>query len=62
MDEFRPTHRHKKTGGEYAVICRAVMEATHEPLVVYVGITGTYWVRPAAEFDDGRFEEIDVPW
>jgi hypothetical protein len=30
-----------------------------EPVTIYMGDDGKYWVRPTAEFEDGRF---DTPW
>lgn len=55
-------YRHKKTGGIYEVICNAHIEATLELAVVYRNtVTGERWVRPAAEFNDGRFERVTPP-
>lgn len=55
-------YRHKKTGGFYSVICNANIEKTGELAVVYRNEkTGERWVRPAAEFNDGRFERIEWP-
>lgn len=52
-------YRHKKTGGVYEVICNATIERTLELAVVYRNTkTGERWVRPAAEFNDGRFERV----
>lgn len=52
-------YRHIKTGGIYEAICNANAEATGELLVVYRNTkTGERWARPAAEFNDGRFERI----
>lgn len=50
--------QHKKTGGMYEVICNANLESDPDTLmVVYRSVrTGERWVRPAAEFNDGRFE------
>jgi len=51
--------RHEKTGGIYKVIAAGRIEATLEPCVVYQEDgTGLVWVRPQAEFNDGRFEDI----
>lgn len=53
---------HKKTKQEYRVLMLAVREADLAPVVVYCGLDGTIWVRPASEFFDGRFEVlIDHP-
>ena len=59
--------RHARSGGEYAVVTYAMIEATLEPGVVYAGGHGyvhdgmrwTVWVRPASEFMDGRFIPIN---
>ena len=51
--------RHVKTGGDYVVLCEAVIEATMTKAIVYKSVkTGDVWVRPAAEFCDGRFVGI----
>lgn len=58
--DWEPTHRHGKTGGLYRLVHRAVViEATMTPAVVYEGQDGTLWVRPAAEYHDGRFATLD---
>jgi hypothetical protein len=53
-------YRHKKTGGVYAVLIEnAVIESDQTPCVVYQGVDQSVtWVRPAAEFHDGRFEKL----
>ena len=52
-------YRHKKTGGIYGVVCNATRESDGELLVVYRNVaTGERWVRPASEFNDGRFERV----
>lgn len=48
-------YRHYK-GGIYELVCEAVMEADHTPVMVYRGRDGTVWVRPRAAF----FEDVDV--
>lgn len=55
-------YRHKKTGGLYRVVfSEAVIEATLETAVVYRSVDdGPVWVRPYAEFFDGRFEQVDL--
>lgn len=51
---------HKATGTIYEFICIARMEWNPAiNTVVYKDDTYT-WVRPADEFFDGRFEEIQV--
>lgn len=56
-------YRHKKTGGTYQLLMTATIEATMTPAVVYAArVDGTVhrWVRPLAEFCDGRFEPVDT--
>jgi hypothetical protein len=48
-------YRHYK-GGIYELVCEAVMEADHAPVVVYRGQDGAVWVRPRAAF----FETVSV--
>lgn len=51
--------RHKKSGGIYGVVCNATRESDGVLLVVYRNLeTGDRWVRPAEEFNDGRFERV----
>jgi hypothetical protein len=63
--------RHKKRGTTYRVLHGAVMQSTHwhdhhfkvpadgRTVVVYQSESdGSVWVRPASEFEDGRFENI----
>lgn len=53
-----PTHRHRK-GGLYRLIARGRIEATLEPCAIYVSVTDDLvWVRPEAEFGDGRFTRL----
>lgn len=48
--------RHVKTGHDYRVTCVAKIEATLARAVVYRSDkAGQHWVRPLAEFCDGRF-------
>jgi hypothetical protein len=57
--DWEPTHRHGKTGGLYRLVhSQVVIEATMTPAVVYEGVDGTIWVRPSAEFHDGRFATL----
>jgi hypothetical protein len=53
-----PTHRHVKTGGLYRVIGEGRIEADLAAVTVYVSEKGEMWVRPTAEFNDGRFEDL----
>lgn len=60
-----PTHHHRK-GGLYRLIARGRIEATLEPCAIYESVTDDLvWVRPDAEFEDGRFTalvpESDLP-
>ncbi len=48
-------YRHYK-GGIYELVCEAVMEADHTPVMVYRGADGAVWVRPRAAF----FEAVSV--
>lgn len=48
-------YRHYK-GGVYEVVCEAILEADHTPVVVYRGQDGQTWVRPRAAF----FGTVDV--
>ena len=50
-----PRFRHYK-GGVYEVVCEAILEADHTPVVVYRGDDGATWVRPRAGF----FETVEV--
>ena len=53
-------YRHKKSGGIYRLVARGFLEMDLTPVTVYVSAhDGTVWVRPTAEFDDGRFEPVD---
>lgn len=47
--------RHYK-GSVYEVVCEAILEADHTPVVVYRGADGITWVRPRQAF----FESIEV--
>jgi len=53
-----PTHRHRK-GGLYRLIARGRIEATLEPCAIYESVKDDLvWVRPEAEFEDGRFTPL----
>ncbi len=52
---------HLKTKGEYVLMFSGKIEADGVDAVIYQSaITGEVWVRPAAEFFDGRFQEIEA--
>ena len=42
-------YRHYK-GGLYELVCEAVLEADHTPVMVYRGADGAVWVRPRDAF------------
>ena len=56
-ENWRPTHRHHK-GGLYRVLLDGIWEPDRSPVVIYEDETGQIWVRPEAEFHDGRFEAL----
>ena len=51
---WTPTHRHRK-GGLYRLVAHGILESDRSDVVIYDDAEGTTWVRPAAEFYDGRF-------
>lgn len=52
---------HLKTKGEYVLLFGGKIEADGTVAVIYQSaVTGEVWVRPAAEFFDGRFQEIEA--
>lgn len=61
--------RHKVRGTAYSVIHHAVMQTNNfgllldgQAIVVYEAEHDhSVWVRPAAEFLDGRFERVQLP-
>lgn len=56
--EWKPTHRHVKSGNLYRVHARGNECTNGKPVsfaVIYQDRFGSWWVRDAAEFDDGRF-------
>lgn len=53
----KPTHQHRKSG-DYQEIRRSLLEADLTPAVVYRAKDDAIWVRPAKEFDDGRFTRL----
>jgi hypothetical protein len=55
------SYRHYK-GGFYELVCEAVLEADHTPVMVYRGLDGAVWVRPkAAFFDTVTVDGVAVP-
>nr|WP_300062517.1 hypothetical protein [uncultured Roseobacter sp.] len=40
------------------MLARGVWEADRTEAVIYDDAEGTIWIRPAVEFDDGRFVEL----
>lgn len=58
-EDWQPTHQHRK-GGRYRVILEGLREEDHCPVVVYDDAEGQVWVRPKAEFEDGRFRLIET--
>ena len=59
MAEPAQKYRHRKTGGVYRLIARGCMESDLAPVTIYAAADGTVWVRPTAEFNDGRFVPIE---
>lgn len=58
-------YRHKKRGTQYMVMGKATLqiEGPHDmaECVIYQSMDdGRVWVRPAAEFFDGRFERVEA--
>jgi len=51
--------KHLKSGGFYRVLMLANIEATREPAYVYESLRNqSFWIRPQAEMEDGRFVVI----
>lgn len=70
-EQWQPSHRHVKRGTEYQLIGTGKMQAEKwyeypcerpvnsidmQEVAIYRGDDGQLWVRPVAEFNDGRFE------
>lgn len=53
--------KHLKTGHTYRAREQVIIEATMTPAIVYgrEDATPGLWVRPLAEFLDGRFERLE---
>lgn len=65
--KYNFTYRHVKTGRVYIVVALGRNELTLEEVVVYAAVDRwteyryslqDVWVRPRAEFEDGRFDEV----
>ncbi|MCY0388005.1 DUF1653 domain-containing protein [Robbsia sp. Bb-Pol-6] len=55
-------YKHQRTGRLYSVVTRAKLEMSGEEVVVYQSLkSGRIWVRPSAEFFDGRYAPTSVP-
>lgn len=53
--------KHVKSGGLYSVIATGLLEADLTPVTIYKSLTDSkVWVRPTAEFEDGRFTSFTV--
>ena len=51
--------KHLKSGGFYRVVMLANIEATLQPAYVYESSRNkSFWIRPQAEMEDGRFVVI----
>ncbi|HRY03859.1 MAG TPA: hypothetical protein P5256_12065 [Beijerinckiaceae bacterium] len=58
--------QHNKRGSLYAIVAEAELQTTAPVpegarLIVYVGLDGRIWARPAEEFHDGRYASIQSP-
>lgn len=67
--DWVPTHKHRKRGSTYRVLTKDARlqwsayestEAEAGALTVYQAEDGSTWVRPTAEFNDGRFEALST--
>ena len=53
--------RHVKTRGIYEIIGYGKIEKDQTPVAIYEQIwEGRIWVRPTEEFEDGRFELMEI--
>lgn len=53
--------QHLKSGGLYVVIGHCLIEADLTPATIYRSLfDGETWVRPTAEFEDGRFQNLAI--
>lgn len=53
-----PTHLHVKSGGLYRVLHIGRTEWDAVEAVIYQSHKGDVWVRPRAQFEDGRFQKL----
>lgn len=53
--------RHRRSGRTYWELHRGVLHADGTVMVVYRGEDGRVWIRPAEQFDDGRYEPVADP-
>lgn len=65
-DGWRATHRHVGRGSCYQVIAFGALQtaepiADETPVTIYLAGNGAYFVRPTAEFNDGRFVALPPP-
>lgn len=52
---------HRKTGNRYRIVELAIREEDLCPVVVYKSVDGHgTWVRPVAQFFDGRFIDTRI--
>lgn len=70
MNQHAPTHRHRKSGGFYRLLGVGKMQAEQwfdeieltvdmAEVAIYQSLEDqSMWVRPLAEFNDGRFEDL----
>lgn len=71
-EQWHPTHRHVKRDTDYQLIGTGKMQAEAwfdyasgasadmQKVAIYRGDDGQLWVRPIAEFIDGRFEPLSA--
>lgn len=50
--------RHRRSGRLYWELHRGVMRADRTIMVVYRDEDDRVWIRPAKQFDDGRYEPV----
>lgn len=53
--------QHVRSGGLYTIVSHGLLEADLTPVTIYKSLfDGKIWVRPTAEFEDGRFCSFTV--